>query len=53
MIPRLCGVFDISADTLLCIDAGKREENIRAVSEKAGKALAVRKKVRVRRVRFV
>ena len=39
MIPRLCGVFDVSADTLLCIDAGKREENIRAVSEKAGKAL--------------
>lgn len=39
MIPRLCAIFDISADRLLCIDAGRREENIRAISEKARRAL--------------
>ena len=40
MIPRLCSLFDISADKLLCIDAGKREDAVRLVSEKARQTLA-------------
>ncbi len=40
MIPRLWSLFDISADMLLCIDAGKREDAVRLISEKARQTLS-------------
>ena len=35
LVPRICGLFGISADRLLCIDIQKKENAIREISEKA------------------